>query len=238
VTIPDRVPTGIEGFDRLVQGGFPDRTVNLVSGPAGSGKSLFALHFCVNGAFRYREPSMYVMLEETKSNLERAMKAFGMNGGLPDRSNRFLTIDLGELRRTGPHGTAIGFEELQEFLASALKSAGVRRLVVDSLSAIGLRYPTVEEFRERLFSFCRFLHEQEVTTILVAESPDGLLLTRHGVEQFLSDSFVFLGLEEVKGDLRRTLTVRKMRFTKHDTAKHPVHITANGLTVLAEEKVT
>jgi KaiC/GvpD/RAD55 family RecA-like ATPase len=62
-------------------------------------------------------------------------------------------------------------------------------------------------------------------------------MTRYGVEQFLADSFLHLALEDVKGELRRTLTVRKMRFTKHDTGKHPVHITRDGL-VVAEERVT
>ncbi len=233
----DRAPTGIDGFDSLVQGGLPSRTVNLVSGPAGSGKSLFGLHFIANGAGRFAEPSMYVVLEETKVSVERVMKVFGIDGRGLERSGRFLLIDLGELRVAGTEGSIVGFRELQEFLASSLRAAGVRRLVIDSLSAVGLHYRSAEEFRERLFAFARFLREQDVTTILVAEAPEGQALTRYGVEQFLCDSFIYLGLEEVHGELRRTLTVRKMRFTKHDTAKHPFHITATGLNVVAEEKV-
>jgi len=237
VKVPDRVATGIEGFDVLVQGGFPHQTINLVSGPAGSGKSLFALQFCFNGASQYHEPSMYIVLEETKANLERAMKAFGMDGGPHVRSSRFLLIDLGELRVAGSENSSIGFDELREFLASSLKTANVRRLAIDSLSAIGLHYANPEQFRERLFAFCRFLRDQDVTTLLLSESPDGHTMTRYGVEQFVTDSFVHLGLEEVKGELRRTLTVRKMRFTRHDTAKHPFHISSSGLTVAADEKV-
>jgi len=137
----------------------------------------------------------------------------------------------------GPEGSAIGFREIQDFLASSLKTAHVRRLVIDSLSAIGLHYASPGEFRERLFGFSRFLRDQEVTTLLIAESPDAHALTAHGVEQFIADSFVHLGLEEVKGELRRTLTVRKMRFTKHDTTKHPMYITPAGLAVAADEKV-
>jgi len=154
-----------------------------------------------------------------------------------ERSERCLMIDLGELRVAGPEGSAIGFREIQDFLASSLKTAHVRRLVIDSLSAIGLHYASPGEFRERLFGFSRFLRDQEVTTLLIAESPDAHALTAHGVEQFIADSFVHLGLEEVKGELRRTLTVRKMRFTKHDTTKHPMYITPAGLTVAADEKV-
>ena len=109
--------------------------------------------------------------------------------------------------------------------------------MIDSLSAVGLHYASPAEYRERLFTFCRFLRAQDVTTLLIAESPDTHSLTQFGVEQFLADSVVHLGLEEVRGDLRRTVTVRKMRFTKHDTAKHPMHITASGLVVASDEKV-
>jgi KaiC/GvpD/RAD55 family RecA-like ATPase len=233
----ERLATGIEGFDRLVQGGFPARTVNLVAGPAGSGKSLFGLHFCYNGARQFGEPAMYLVLEETKASLQRVMRAFGMGYEDLERSERFLMIDLGELRVAGPEGSAIGFREVKDFLASSLKAARVRRLVIDSLSAIGLHYASAGEFRERLFGFCRFLRDQDVTTLLIAESPDPHSLTAHGVEQFIADSFVHLGLEDVKGELRRTLMVRKMRFTKHDTAKHPMYITPAGLTIAADEKV-
>ena len=221
----ERLATGIDGFDRLVQGGFPAGTVNLVAGPPGSGKSLFGLHFCYNGARQFGEPAMYLVLEETKASLQRVMRTFGMGYEDLERSERCLMIDLGELRVAGPEGSAIGFREIQDFLASSLKTAHVRRLVIDSLSAIGLHYAS------------RFLRAQDVTTVLIAESPDAQSLTAHGVEQFIADSFVHLGLEEVKGELRRTLTVRKMRFTKHDTAKHPMYITPKGLAVAADEKV-
>ena len=233
----ERLPTGIEGFDLLVQGGFPAHTVNLVAGPAGSGKSLFALHFAYNGARRFGEAAMYLVLEETKASLMRVMRTFGMGYEDLERSERFLMIDLGELRVAGPEGSAVGFRELQDFLASSLKAARVRRLVIDSLSAVGLHYATSGEYRERLFAFSRFLRSQDVTTVLITESVDPHGLTGHGVEQFIADSFVHLGLEEVKGELRRTLTVRKMRFTKHDTTKHPMYITPAGLTIASDEKV-
>jgi KaiC/GvpD/RAD55 family RecA-like ATPase len=233
----ERLGTGVEGFDGLVQGGFPAGTVNLVAGPAGSGKSLFALHFCYNGAREFGEPAMYVVLEETKGSLQRVLRTFGMDLEDLEESGKFLMIDLGELRVTGTESVSIGFQEVQDFLASALATAHVKRLVIDSVSAIGLHYPNPAEFRERLFAFARFLRERDVTSLLIAESPDNHALTAHGVEQFIADSVVHLGLEEVKGELRRTLTVRKMRFTKHDTAKHPMHITPSGLVVAADEKV-
>lgn len=233
----DRVPTGIAGFDRLVAGGFPRGTVNLLAGPAGSGKSLFGLHFIHHGAAHGGDPGMYVVLEENRAGIERALAAYGMESSELERSGRFLLVDLGEIR-TGDSGrSVVGFEDLEDFLSAALATTRARRLVIDSLSAVGLFYATPEHLRERMFLFARFLRSHEVTSLLITDSIEGGGMTRFGVEQFVADSFVYLGLEEVHGDLRRTLTVRKMRFTRHDASKHPVHITPSGMVVLDEEKV-
>lgn len=180
---------------------------------------------------------MYLVLEETQENVERGMKRFGMASAEQKRRGLFFLIDLGQLRVSKGSHHAASFEELQDFLSASLRKLHVRRLVIDSVSAVGVHYPTAEAFRQGLFAFSRFLREEDVTTLLLAEAPEGDLLTRYGIEQFLADSFTHLGLEETKGQLRRTLTVRKMRFTKHDTVKHPVYISDAGLTVLADEKV-
>src|SRR5437899_12360098 len=102
-----RIPTGIEGFDLLVQGGFPAHTVNLVAGPAGSGKSLFALHFPYNGARRCGEAAMYLVLEEAKASRMRGMGSFGMGYEDREQSERLLRIELGALRGAGRDGPAV-----------------------------------------------------------------------------------------------------------------------------------
>jgi len=108
--------------------------------------------------------------------------------------------------------------------------------VIDSVCGVSLRYRNLWDLREEMFAFTRFLRDVGVTSLILTESPESGRLTRFGIEQFLSDSFIHLALEDVKGELRRTLTVRKMRFTKHDTGKHPVHITRDGF-VVSEERV-
>jgi len=233
----DRVATGIVGFDRLVGGGFPRGTLNLLAGPAGSGKSLFGLHFVYNGAALHGETGMYLVLEETRDNLERAMAAYRMDPARLEATGRLLIVDMGEVRADEDGRSVVSFDDLRDFLSAALPSSGAKRLVVDSLSVLGLYYPNPERLRERLFAFSRFLRSRALTTLLLTESIEGAGLTRYGVEQFVADSFVHLDLEEVKGDLRRTLTVRKMRFTRHDASKHPVHIGPGGMVVLDEEKV-
>ncbi len=232
-----RTPTGIEGLDRLIQGGFPRGSVNLVAGPAGSGKTLLATQFAYNGAALFDEPAAYLALEENRESVARVMAGFGMDLEGLEEAGRFLLVDLGAIRAgSSRDGLAVGLRELEDFLRSCIASTHVRRVVIDSVSAVALRYRNVSDLREEMFAFTRFLRDTGVTSLLVAESPEGGRLTRFGVEQFLTDSFLHLALEDVKGELRRTLTVRKMRFTKHDTGRHPVHITKDGLLV-AEERV-
>ncbi len=236
-----RVPTGIAGLDDLINGGFPEKTINLVSGPAGSGKSLLALQFIYNGA-KMGEPGIYMTLEENRDNVERALKNYNMDISELEEKGLFYLMDMSEIRRKCPEedleaGIA-GFEALQNLLNNLLDYTGAKRLALDSLTAVGLYYgdnPGV--LRRELFRFASFLKEKEVTALLVTESLEDGGLTRYGIEQFVADSFIVLGLEDVKGELRRTITVRKMRFTKHDTAKHPLLIGPTGITISAESKV-
>ena len=234
----DRLSTGVEGLDKVIQGGFPRGTINLVSGPAGSGKTLLALHFFHSGATVQGENSMYLSLEEPKGNLDKVLTSFGMEMAPFESMGKLVLLDLGELRFADKEaGSMLGFGELQDFLRSSLKKNDVERLVIDSLSAIGLHYRSMRDLREELFVFARFLHEANVTTLLITESLEEGGLTRWGFEQFVADSFIHLGMEETKGELRRTITVRKMRFTKHDTVKHPLRITQKGIVVEADERV-
>ena len=235
--VAPRTPTGIEGLDRLIQGGFPRGSVNLVAGPAGSGKTLFAVQFAYNGATVFDEPAAYLALEESRDSVDRVMTGFGMDRKGLEEAGKFFLIDLGAIRvGSSRDGLAVGLRELEDFLRSCIASTHVRRVVIDSVSAVALHYRSVAELREEMFAFTRFLRDTGVTSLLITESPEGGRLTRFGVEQFLADSFLHLSLEDVKGELRRTLTVRKMRFTKHDTGKHPVHVTRDGL-IVAEERV-
>lgn len=236
-----RVPTGISGLDELISGGFAEDTVNLVSGPAGSAKSLMAMHFIYNGVVNHGETGIFLTLEEPRENIIRAMSSYGMDIEKYETEGKLLLLDMGEVRRRTESDEEIdivGFEGLKDLLDNLLKFSGANRLAIDSVTAIGLHYEdSPGRLRRELFKFASFLREKNLTSLLITESVEGERLTRYGIEQFISDSFIVLGLEDVKGELRRTLTVRKMRFTKHDTTKHPLLITSNGINVSAESKV-
>jgi KaiC/GvpD/RAD55 family RecA-like ATPase len=239
--ITSRVPTGIPGLDELISGGFAGNTVNLVSGPAGSAKSLMALQYIYNGVKDRDETGIYLTLEEPRENILRALNAYGMDIAKYEEEGKFILLDLGEVRRrvnvTEEEGV-IGFNALIELLKNLMDFTGAKRFALDSVTAVGLYYedsPGV--LRRELFKFAGFLKEKDITSLLITESIENGQLTRYGIEQFIADSFIVFGLEDMKGELRRTVTVRKMRFTKHDTMKHPMLITSSGINVSAESKV-
>jgi len=233
----DRVPTAIEGFDILVDGGFPRNSVNIVSGPSGSAKSLFCLHFIFNGVEEFSEPSIYVSYEESADTLRETLRNFGMRPEGPESKGALSFIDLGEMRKLSQGDEFLDFDSLESMLTGLIDATGAKRLVVDSLAVLGLHYDNLNDFRRELFQFGRFLSEKEITSILVTEAGEEGRLTRFGIEQFIADSFIYLGLDNVKGELRRTIVVRKMRLTNHDVCVHPFLITNKGMKVASDVKV-
>jgi KaiC/GvpD/RAD55 family RecA-like ATPase len=236
-----RVPTGITGLDDLISGGLPKNTVNLLVGPTGSGKSLFGAQFIYNGTRYFDEKGIFLALEESRSNVIRGVNRFCSDFEDYEKDRRIGLIDFGEIRKSCNmdeeiRGEIASLRTIQNFLDKYIHSFGASRVVVDSLSAVGLYYPDKETLRRELFRFCRFLKEKEVTSVLITETTGGEG-EKENVCQFVSDSVIMLGYENVSNEFRRTITVYKMRFTKHDPYKHPFLITEEGIDVWGNEQI-
>jgi KaiC/GvpD/RAD55 family RecA-like ATPase len=231
-----RIKTGIKGFDELVDGGFIENTVNLISGPAGSGKSLFGMQFIYNGVDLFDETGIYITLEEGSENIRNTMIGHNMDIDKYINEGKLYIIDLGEVEKdTSKSARRIrGFESLAEFLLNLIKISHARRVVVDSLSAIGIFYETSGDLRQGLFRFGRFLKENNVTAILTSEAVNPEHLTRFGVEEFIADSYIQMILREENDTLNRYLLVRKIRFSSHDSKLHRFRITSDGIMIKRE----
>ena len=237
-----RVPTGIPGFDELIEGGFPEGTVNLVSGPAGGAKSLMCLHFLVNGAVKYGDPGLYVTIEESKDSLVKAAGRFGMDLNALEEQGLIYIMDMTAVRAMSTNAEEIGLEllkcpSLEKIIDQHIEESRVKRLCLDSITAIGLAYSNDEELRSDLFRLANRFRRKGLTSLMITETLEGGKLTRFGVEQFITDSFIVLGLDRIQGELRRTLTVRKMRFRRQESSIHPFIIMSKGMVVAADEKV-
>ncbi len=235
------ISTGISGLNELAGGGFPERTINLISGPAGSAKTLFGMQFIFKGFTEYGEKGLFITLEESRENLLRASKAFGMDFDKFNGTDDIQLVDFGEMRKDldleeDVDLGIVSLRNLLDFIIKTVKETGATRLLIDSISAMGLYYNDVDEFRRELFRFCRILKDHDLTTVLITEANKSGE-TRFGIEQFISDSIIVLDYENVEGEYRRTITIYKMRFARHDPYKHPFLIMSDGIEIDSQETI-
>lgn len=237
----DRVASYVPGLDELIGGGFPEDTITLISGPPGSAKSLFGIQYIHNGAQEEKVPGIYLTLEESRESIIRAANAYDMDlEALEERGDLYL-VDLGKMRVECSASEEldwglVSFETLKDFLKNHISFSHSKRLVIDSVTAVGVYYKTVDLFRRELFKFSRFLKESGITTVIISETTEGKD-SRYGIEEFIADSLIRLDYENTEGEYRRTMTVRKMRFTKHDPLKHPFLIMENGMEISPDEVI-
>jgi circadian clock protein KaiC len=238
----DRVPTGIEGLDIMTQGGFPRGTVNLISGQTGSGKSVLGLNFLIQGASNQDEHGIYLTLEETRESLLRAAESFDLDLRSLELEGKLTIVDMAHIREHHSSGEderreVASLAALQEFLSHFLVRTEAKRLVIDSITAAGIYTKDPDQLRQELFRLCNFLREQGITTLMITDLVEGKGLTRYDIEQFLADSFIVLELEDVGKGLRRSILIRKMRYTDHDAERHPFIIKKGGIQVMHEEEI-
>ncbi len=218
-----KVPTGIPGFDELVEGGFNSSSVNLIAAGPGCGKTLFCLQFLWNGLTNYNENGIFISFEENIEDLRKDAAAMGWNFNEFEGQNRFKFVYF--------HPYEV--RDIHRELENLINSVGARRVVIDSTSVYGMTLETSFEVRKGLFDLTTILKRQGCVSLMTTEVPsDGeSKLSRFGVEEFLSDSIVLINFESMGGDFSRSLIVRKMRRTNNDEDIHPLEISKHGLKV-------
>ena len=77
VAVIKKLETGIQGFDLIAKGGLPKGRTTLVSGTAGSAKTVFATHFLVEGITKHDEGGVFVTFEEPPDDIRAKMAGFG-----------------------------------------------------------------------------------------------------------------------------------------------------------------
>ncbi len=226
-----KCPTGIQGFDEVTLGGLPRDRATLVSGPAGSGKTLLAAEFLVRGARDYGEPGLFLSFEES----HRDFLSNGAAVGLPLRrliEARRLAVDCIALESAPSEaGGEFNLDGLFIRLEQAIRSIGARRVVLDSLDGLFVGMPSPSIVRTELRRLFRWLGRRRLTTIVTAEGSRGNL-TRHGIEEFLSDCVIAVDHRVREQISTRRLRVVKYRGSAHGTNEYPFMISDGGLSVL------
>jgi circadian clock protein KaiC len=223
--LSQRVPTGIDGLDALIEGGFLRGDVILLAGGTGSGKTIFSTQFIYNGVTQFSEKGVYATFEEDSKTLKRNMLRFGFDLEKLEKEGAIKLIDLEALRGEGLSANI-------QFILSVLEEIDGKRLVIDSLTAFLCACAEKFEYRMLMHLFYRVLKSKGYTTIMTCSVPIGTEALGLGIEEFVADSVMFLENTTEGLELKTRFLIGKMRGTDHSKKYHNVVITDKGLQIV------
>lgn len=232
----ERVPlpkaaTGIQGLDEITRGGVPRGRPTLVCGKAGCGKTLLAMEFLIRGATQYDEPGVFMAFEETAEELAQNVRSLGFDLNALTEEKKisvdYVRVERSEIEETGDYD----LEGLFVRLGYAIDTIGAKRVVLDTLEALFSGLTNMGILRAELRRLFRWLKDRGVTAVITGEQGDGAL-TRHGLEEYVSDCVILLDHRVVEQVSTRRLRIVKYRGTTHGTNEYPFLIDENGISVL------
>jgi circadian clock protein KaiC len=230
----DKLATGIPSFDMIAKGGLPRNRTTLLSGTAGSGKTVFAVQFLAAG-IATGEPGVFVTFEESPRDIRQNMHSFGWDMAAWEEAGTFAFVDASpdpEIETVEAGDFDLG--ALLARVENAVRRVGARRVSVDSLGAMFTQFSDQSVVRRELFRIASALKQMGVTAVMTAErTEDYGAIARFGVEEFIADNVMVLRnvLEEEKR--RRTIEILKFRGTDHQKGQYPFTIVPNmGMVVI------
>ena len=235
----DRVRTGIDGLDGIIGGGLPGKSITLVSGPPGSGKSIFCFQFLYEGV-KKGEKCLFLTLDKKVNGLLIQAKKLGFDfqPAMEQKLAKFLFLNVNK-------------KLVYESMTNEILSGEYDRVVLDSITPLSempiyakdtennsdISIINSEEIPTNTNPPVRRLHLRfimdaletaETTSIVTSELPMGSsLLSRDGISEFLADGVIILNFDSTMD--RRKLSVMKMRNTKHTLKPQDIEIGEGGI---------
>jgi circadian clock protein KaiC len=218
-----KLATGITSFDVIAKGGLPEHRTTLISGTAGSGKTVFAVQFLAAGITGPGEPGVFVTFEESADDIRKNMLSFGWDLGAWERERKLAFVDASPdpAVETVESGT-FDLGALLARVEHAVRKVGAKRVAVDSLGAMFSQFSDQSIVRRELFRIASALKGMQVTAVLTAERTEEYgPIARHGVEEFIADNVMVLR-NVLDGEVRRrTIEILKFRGTDHQKGEFP-----------------
>jgi len=226
-----KCPTGIKGFDEITEGGLPKNGTTLVSGNAGSGKTLFGIDFLIKGATDYNEPGVLMSFEETEGELFKNVASLNMDLEVLV-SQKKIVLEHVILDRKDIQEVDFNLEGIFVRLEDAIDSIGAKRVVLDSLESLFAGIIDLGILRLEIKRLFRWLKEKKVTAIVTGEAGQKGSYTRHGLEEYISDCIILLDNRVRDQIATRRVRIIKYRGSRHGTSEYPFVIDDEGLSVI------
>jgi circadian clock protein KaiC len=227
----EKSPTGIKGLDEISGGGLPRGRTTIVCGGPGCGKTMLGIEFLVRGATEFNEPGVLITFEETPGEMARNVASLGFDvKDLAAKKKLFLDhvfIERSEIQETGDYD----LEGLFIRLRHAVESVGAKRVMLDTMEALFSGFSNEGVLRAEIRRLFRWLKDRGLTTIVTAERGEGTL-TRHGLEEYVSDCVIFLDHRIHDQISTRRVRIVKYRGTQHGADEYPFLIDQQGMSIL------
>jgi len=249
-----KMETGISGLDKMLQGGFPEGRMILVTGGPGTGKTIFCSQFLQHGAAK-GEKTVYISLDETKTHFTEEMLTFGWDFKKLEQDNKFKFIDASSVRRI-PEQAKVGTipvegkelartrlmdEIITTFNGSRSKGIermfadfGAQRVVLDSVSGLTFRFPEAWQKRQAILDIMEALNNSEATCLITSEAVTIGEERQVQPEEYLSQGVVHL---QTLGTGERAVRILKMRGTEVDSVPRPYKIGETGIEVYSDQSI-
>jgi len=226
----ERVKTGIEGMDKVLNGGIPIHRHVAINGGPGACKTSFCFEYIYRGAQR-GENGVYISLEETPEDIIENMSVT-----FPGFSDMADLISSKKMEIVKPDKLVL--EDIAELLEEKIANNDIKRAVIDSSTMVRLGFRDESEYRQTMFEFFSLLRNLDITAFMTVEaSNQDLATSKFDIEHFVMDGIINL-YNLGKGEQRvKAVEVYKMRGTDHLKEKIPFKLTPNGIKVFVGEKV-
>ena len=236
----ERVKTGISKLDEITQGGFPKGSFVVVTGTAGSGKTILACQFIKEGIFN-NEKCLFISAEQTSDEVKEQAMQFGWDFNSWENEGKLKVVSLigKQLWETK------AIEEIKQFI----QQDNYNRIVFDSITSIlnapfsgdsivdyadrGLQpYALNEISRSNVTSFIDFIKQNQITTIGISQKIEGLPGdTLDNISEFKADGLLVLNSIAIGTNLNRTIQIKKLRKTRIDGIPHSFDFTDQGISL-------
>src|SRR5437762_7638677 len=226
-----KAPTGIQGLDEITGGGLPRGRPTLICGGPGCGKTILAMEFLINGAREFNEPGVFVSFEETIDDLTQNFASLGLDprplAARKKLSLDYVRVEPNEIQETGNYDLDGLFIRLEH----AIDAIGAKRVVLDTIAALLSGLSDTLVLRAELRRLFNWLRTKGVTAIVTGERGEGLM-TRHGLEEYITDCVIMFDHRVVDQNATRRLRVVKYRGWTHGAHASPFFIDESGISVL------
>lgn len=233
----NRVPTGIPGFDDLCEGGLLRNRSYLLSGTAGTGKTIFGLQYLYNGITKYGENGIYIATEERPNQVRENVGDFGWDLEALEDDGKFAIIDACSTKIGIPsHEKYVDvrpfdLRSMMDQIIAIQNTIDAKRALFDSTTAIGFYLQDPSKIRIELLKLSTTLEVLGLTSLLTCELNEGDYNSRFGVEDFIAEGIIKLSSKQVGDENSSKISIVKMRGSKHSKKIHPFDITSSGIVI-------